>query len=668
MGGFDYRVRTVYEAEDRHSGIIDKIAGKAKVAAGALSVMGGAARGLGGLMDSAAGAMLRLGGAAVGLVGLGGAGLAIKGISTGLVGVNAKLEDSQIGFATIFNMLGNTGMTNGLVLGKSLMADIRKDAAALPGEFGDFVSMAQTLTAPLLNAGKGVQDIREMTSQTVVAAAAMGVQFDQAAREMAMLLEGHAGGHNVLGMRLGINTHTQVNGKEFNKATAAERFDFLQKAMAKSSDSLDSFKHSWSGLTSTMVDNIKMLLGRTTAPLFERIKGSLEGINKVLDSGKATHFADAVGGMLTTGYDKLTGAVDYVVDHWGVIKSYAHEAAETLERVWTRIEPIAKRVATALIEHPGATLGTMAGARVGLGAAGALAPMAGSALTSMLSKGGKEVGKGIAETAATTAPAMGGLFGKGGGALGEQISLNPLLAGTAEGTIGGALPAASAEASVGLLAVAGPAMALGLVLAALVGVFDVLTPNTEHTALLFHQLQEWGQGMWREIKENFGAALTETTQFLKDMWTIGKPLVDLLGIALLGAIDAAIYAFRLVTAPMRLLAGAIAKVLKMIPGYGDGNEGEGDKNTIGDVLKSKKLREVKAVDTSALDAELAAMDSLEKGKKVHGAGKTNITNNVYMTVMSESDPERFAVNVATHLDKLMKAPRRAIGVASYLQH
>ena len=620
---YDYRVRTAYEVDDKASGKIAKMADAAKSAAGHF--------------DSLAMSGLKLGS----IMATGAATAAVAALKHGLVNVNATMEETKLGFATTFNMLGNTGIDNGLTLAGDLVEQIRKDAKELPGEFGDFVNMAQLLTAPLLNAGKGIEDIRNTTRQTVVAAAALKVPFEQAAREMAMLIEGHAGGHNLLGNKIGITTHTMIKSAkggdvEFNKATSEERIAHLNKLLVKGDESLGHFGRSWAGLTSTMVDSMKQFLGRATLPLFERLKGNVASINKLMDSPKFTELADSLGRGLLRAHDGVMVAVSYISEHWDNIKETGREWGEAILGMLKAALPIVEKLGDLLaneMQDPAKLVKELLAARLALGALSNPAVLSG-------------IGSAV--------------MGPGTGAAATEAAAG---AGAGAGAAGAVAGGAAAAAAVALVALA--------------GAVDVLTPNITNTGEAFTQMQMWGQEVWRDIKENFGAAITETTAFLKDLWVAIKPVVDVIGIALLGAIDGAILAFRAVLAPLRLLASAVAWVVKQIPGFGDGADTpeEGADGYAGEDHKSYKapkkkgLADVKPKDMSKLHAELAAIDAMEAAKKsakLHGAGKTTVNNTNYFTVLQENDPERFAVQVATYLDKVTRNPVRPAGAPTFL--
>lgn len=397
-----------------------------KGAAGLASVgqfIGGAIDKLG-LLTIAAGTA---GAALVGAAGLGAA-------KVGLIDVNAKLEDATLGFGTLFNMFGAApNLSGGLGMAQTLIEQIREDAKSLPGEFSDFVAMSQTLTAPLLNAGKGLTEIRGLTRDTVIAAASLGINFDQASREMAMLMEGHAGGHNILGTRLGITTSTQVAGKEFNKASQGERFDYITEKLKPAQQSLGMFARSWGGLTSTIIDSVKQFLGAATQPLFERLKFSMANLLTWQDKhkDKITQVGAAIGQFLVAGYDRVEKMVlslpQYLVPAREAVLSIGHALKEGFDAAWPIIQKVIGFLSHEL-EKPGGA-GHMLKSLVALRVGAALATQAPSMLNMGLGAGRMLMGAGGAAEGAA-AGAAGGL-GMGAGAAAAAIALPVMAVATA---------------------------------------------------------------------------------------------------------------------------------------------------------------------------------------------------------------------------------------------
>jgi hypothetical protein len=605
-------------------------------------------------------------------------------------------------------MLGaSDSVEGGLGMAKELMGGIRQDAAALPGEFQDFVSMAQTLTPSLLNAGKGLKEIREMTRQTAVAGAAMlGGDFATASREMAMLLDGRAGVHNTLGMRMGIHRDTQVNGKGFNEASTSERFEFLQKKLSKNDAVLKLYEQSWKGLTSTMVDGVKQLLGTATGPLFGKLKADFAAFNKLLGAPEALTMSERVGRALISAHDFVADKVAWIHARWGSIESsattFGNEVRDAFEKIWPIVEKIGGYLGEKL-KDPGKFLKELAVLRVGLegakhapdvlglvgklsgggtGGAGSVVEQAVAAKLGATGFGSmKQAMKGEGAALGAHSADMANHVAWGGSILGPSAPMlaNPLLAGAGAGeaaAVGGGV-----EAAVGIGALGAAAAVAAVALAAIAGAVDVLTIDTSTATGALRAFGVWGQEVWRDIKENFGGMWEELKTYWSDMMTAARPLVDLLGIALLGAIDGTIYLFRGLGWPLRQLAHALAWVVEQIPGYG---KNLGDKMRVGsgnnwaaDAIERAidGPRDLHAlVNKNALRKEQqeeanAAKDraALLAKSALNGAGKTTVNVNAPISILASDDPERVAMRVATHLDTVLRNPKRATGYASFLQ-
>lgn len=587
MSDVTYVVRTTYTTDTTQASAgIDGLSRK-------MGGLGATLEGAKGLIDGVVGKVAALGAAMIG-AGVAASAMAIK---TGLVDVNANIEEARIGFATIFNMLGaSDSFDQGLGVAKDLIEQIRKDAKDLPGEFGDFVSMAQTLAAPLLNAGKGIKEIRDYTRQTAIAGAAMGLPFEQAAREMAELLEGRAGTHNKLGMRMGITTHTLVKpgGAEFNKATADERMALLDKLLSKNDDALKAFGNSWKGLTSTLVDNTKQLFGRATLPLFERIKQELARVNKAFDENDGLGAAaDLVGKYLVKGFDYGVAATEWLVRHWKAIAYEVREMGGKFKDALEKALPIAERIGSYLMNHGGDVAGGLLGARIGLGVA--------------------------------TSPVVGELAGA---------------AGTAGGVALGVAAVAAAGAIDVLTAKAGD-----------------MPPALDKMAMKGQEYWEEVKKSWGEVWDNIvgiGKDLLDVFRPLID--AIGFDLIYLLrelGRAMKW-LSANLKAFT------GWIRDQLAKV-GLAPGDEDlGPDENAELGPAREAFMRKKRLEEVAKKYGPPTGPANAMtpdnvaNALKKANALAGSGKANVTVNAPLTVLSDADPERLAKAVATHVDEKMR--------------
>jgi hypothetical protein len=270
-----------------------------------------------------------------------GAGGAFAAATYGVLKVNNELEKTKISIAAIFGAHGlSKDMPEGMTMATDIMAKMRKDAASLPGEFKDLVGIFKTISVPGFQAGASPEQVRTLSAKTMASGAVAGLPMEQTAREMAMLLEGRAGGHNVLGLRLaGLGGE---KAEAFNKLTPEKRFAAVSKELDKFAPAIEAYKTSFEGLSSTLKDNVKGFLGQATSPLFEHIKKSLGEANDWFDThgDKVSELAERIG-------DKLGAAWD-----WVIAKAKA-------------LAPIVEHVAVMLKEHSGEALG---GAAMGLGA------------------------------------------------------------------------------------------------------------------------------------------------------------------------------------------------------------------------------------------------------------------------------------------------------------
>lgn len=599
-----YVVRTEYQIDDRASAGV----GRLSSAFGGLSSVASSAASA---FDAVAGKMVQMGALGASLAAAGG----LAAVKMGLTDVNAKAEDLQIGLASVFHGLGATNsFEDALMVGAKLMGQIREDAAALPGETADFVAVAQTMSAPLLQAGADLATIRSMTRDTVVVGAQLFASqgkagIEKASREMAQLLQGHAGGHNDLGMSIGINANTMIGSKKFSAASETERLAFLTEKLSKFKDALPSMRNSWSGLTSTMVDGVKQLLGQATMPLFTAIKRDLATVNDWLAQGGGTMVADRVGHALAETYKWLRKETLWIAEHWTQIAASVSKMGESLRRTFDHVRPIVDKIGTYVakgLEDPGRLL------------EGALAARAGLAV-------------------ASNAPG--------------------LMSG-AEGLAGGM------AGGVGLLGAAALAAA---------GVVDIWSTNLNDASSGTQQVMlELGQGLTKSIGEMGEGLVKDFKDLGINAWEAIKPLADALGVVLLGAVEGAIVALRGFTKAaafgFELLTASFVTVKKFFGGEIDVEALKAeplDKH----MATPPTLFGTKG-GGALLDDPKTAKDAAALMKKVaasHGAGKTNVTVNVQNTILDQADPERLAMSISHTIVRLAKSPQTALGFPTF-QH
>lgn len=293
---------------------------------------------LGSGLSSAANSIERIGDRVVGLA----ATMAKVGVAGGLAGaafglkLNNELEQTETSLAAIFNAQGIAkGMTDGLGLASSTIKEMRKDASMLPGEFGDLLSFFKLGATPGFQAGASVDQLEKLSAQGMAAAAATGVQMDQAAREFAQLMQGRSGAHNVFGSMLGF---TGDESKKFNAMNGGDRLKAIESALGKYQGAIDTFGGTMDAATSTMKDNAKETLRRATAPLFDKVREQLLIANKWFDNHEFSinRFADKAGVKLAQGFDV---ARHKLALWWPTLQSFFINAGAEFQKLWEHAKP-----------------------------------------------------------------------------------------------------------------------------------------------------------------------------------------------------------------------------------------------------------------------------------------------------------------------------------------
>ena len=292
-------------------------------------------------------AVSKVAGLAVGFAKLG-IGAGIGAATYGVSSLNNELEKTQISLGAIFNANGvSSSIQDGITMAGSTMAQMRKDAAALPGEFQDLANIMKGVAVPGLKAGMSVDQLRSTSANLMAAGAVTGLPMDMVAREAAQLIEGRSGAHNVLGMRLaGLSGE---KAETFNKLKPEERIKALTTELNKFAPAIAVYKNSFDGISSTLVDNAKQLLGTATMPLFGQIKNAMADANDWFDANhdKLVATAQDVGLRLSDAFrwGRKT------LEEWGpILKTFAENAYDKLAAVWKDIAPTMSKAANSLKE------------------------------------------------------------------------------------------------------------------------------------------------------------------------------------------------------------------------------------------------------------------------------------------------------------------------------
>lgn len=322
------------------------IASEARATEGAVSHMGEMIKSsLGGMADAFTDVVEKAGHLTMGLGMVAGAA-GLGAMAYGVAHLNTELETTQISMGAIFQAQGFAG-TFGSAFGMAAdqLSKMKQDVKSLPGDLGQLSDIMKTIATPAAQAGARPDDMRQLAGRTMLVGTILGVQQDQGAREMAMLLSGRSGAHNVLGTRLGF---IGDEAKKLNAAAPVERWKMINAELDKYGGAAERFSNSMVAQSTTLKDNVKYaLLGPATSPLFESVKHTIADTNRWFDANQArvSKFAGALGTDLAHAWDR---GVELAYSWGPVVVSFAKDVRNELEVVWTRFGPAVQQAAGSL--------------------------------------------------------------------------------------------------------------------------------------------------------------------------------------------------------------------------------------------------------------------------------------------------------------------------------
>lgn len=557
-----------------------------------------------------------------------GAGLAVGAAMWG-VKLNSELETTQTSIAAVLKAQDQVGsMDEGLGRAATMVAQMKKDARELPGEFRDLQYILQSSLTSGLNAGLSPESMQRMSAQVMAAGKAMSVPLDQAGREFAMLLEGRAGAHNVFGTRLGI----KADG--FNQLDSAKRIEIIAEALQKFQPSIKAFGRTWDAASSTMIDHAKSFIGLATKPLFEKAKETLFDINRWFEANGDTtdEWARDIGWRLRNAFVIGTQTIQ---EWWPAISAFATNAERKLSQVWATWGPT--------LETMGASM------REWMKDPKAMEDIAETAKLYAGLKIGVPIGTGLFGLGSA-------IFGGGGAAAGGAAAAGAGAAGAGTG-------AAGVAAAGGLAAVATAAAAVVLALGG-VGL----------AAWQGYELFKESQGFMNEEERNRAAAVVHLQAMIDAHRNAGTELdmssanwQNAVGnlIAAGGELEASLLSaaaastsaaasFNAAAAKQWGPAGVEASKWGGAPGVG---------GSLNYIMAAAQGSANAFLDGESLRAEQAAKKAA-KDKKGGGGGGGNVMK-VEITISSNQAPGQIAREIKNELVSLQRHPRTSSGVRNF---
>lgn len=553
------------------------------------------ADGFTGAVESVAGKLLTLG--QMGLAG------AVGAAAYGVAGINKGLEDTRTSIGAILEVSGAAGsIEQGISMGADAMARMRKDAAALPGTFDQLIDVFRAISTSGFNAGMAEPALEKMAERGMAAGAVMGLQSDMVGREMAQLLDGRAGAHNVFGARLGL---TGAKAAEFNGMSSDKRVEVLTASLGKYDDAIKAFSTSYTALTTTFETDGKKFLGDATAPLFDRIKGTLGDANAWFDANqtKVHEWASDIGDGLVDAFDR---GKEIALEYGPPFLRFIRTAKDEFLSIWKQAGPLVASIGESVkgfLDDPGAMkqLETLGKLYLAVKVGGAIG--GGTGVGAIVGRSMQLGAAGYIAGAATGADGMGNV--------GMGAAAGASLGASAGGPAGAAMGAATGAAVGGLLSLGD----------AITGLVE--TDREYNQTLLEHNRA--AQDVYGRIDTNskgFADAVAEASRSVNWLSSIFESAADSMKVA------AAKLNAKLDQANLEDLKRK---------GFGKLDESLAEAQRISDAKK----------------AEFAKVDDAKKKKTVEGKGGMTI-NKVDITVSSNQSPEQVARMTLAELSHLRR--------------
>lgn len=280
------------------------------------------------------------------------AGLTIKAASFGAamsaaavgfgVKFNSQIEQVRLGLASTLTAFGHTRNINeGLVLSQQLTNKMLQDVKVLPATFAQFSTAVRNLSSAVFQGGGSSATLEDFAKKTVMFGAIAGLSPEQASSSMAMMLTGRITGANPIARQLGI---TGAEAKHMRELDPEHRLEEITKLLDKFKDANELFAHSFKAISTTTKDNLMLFMGAATAPLFGRIKSTLEDANTWFSKhqSEVNHFADNIGRKLVLAFDYGKAKI---IEWYPLLRDFAIGMEQHMLSAWQKIKPIVFQIA-----------------------------------------------------------------------------------------------------------------------------------------------------------------------------------------------------------------------------------------------------------------------------------------------------------------------------------
>lgn len=205
-------------------------------------------------------------------------------LTSSAIRYSSSLEATKIGLSSVMAAVEEVPWERATKMAESAFERIKRMSLTSPGSAQDMFGIFNGIVGPVRAAGAELETVYQLTNDTTLAAAALGVDFQQASRDINMMARGTAGVDVKLFSLLKSTGAIKETTEEWNKSlTGMQRVEKLGAALKKFAGSGEAFGTSWVGVMSSLEGFTDELKRTTFQPLMKAITATVGRLNTVLD-------------------------------------------------------------------------------------------------------------------------------------------------------------------------------------------------------------------------------------------------------------------------------------------------------------------------------------------------------------------------------------------------
>lgn len=254
-----------------------------------------------------------------------------------------ELESTRIGLTSVMAAVTGAQWSQAEQMAGNVFEQVRQDSIKSVATAQELFTLYQGIVGPIIQAGFGLKTVRTMTLDTVNAAGVLGVDLEQARRDVSLMVRGAAGMDVKLFSMLRSTGAIVESTEQWNKSlTQQERVEKLAAALARFAPAGDKFARSFAGVTSTFKGIRQEFTRSAWQPIMDSMARALWRVNDILIANQDTiqdrlrQWGEKTAKCLDGVFERAANGLDYVISHWDEIMGRANAFASTVSSVGHR--------------------------------------------------------------------------------------------------------------------------------------------------------------------------------------------------------------------------------------------------------------------------------------------------------------------------------------------